>query len=295
METRWLYTTSENFPALAEVSKGVCLMPMGCVEKHGLHLPLGTDIIHSSKIAYMASQIENVCVFPDFTFGDLSCNAPIKPVGSMPPGTITVSVDLEMMLIEELCEQMSRNGFKKILIYNGHGGNQSWLATFFRKMNNKKHDFVCAKVMMKLPVPHEMAKYIEKNGSGSIPELTPEDEKLIINYHNSGMKIGHGGMSETAFMMGICPESVKLDRLGIESGLSTGKADYFSEAGIDIMDNGWSVNFPNAFSGHDPVGCNERIGKAALRMEAERLANAIKVMKEDENLLKWHEERWRNG
>ena len=43
METRWLYTTSENFPALVEASAKTCVIPMGCVEKHGLHLPLGTE------------------------------------------------------------------------------------------------------------------------------------------------------------------------------------------------------------------------------------------------------------
>ena len=292
METRWLYTTSENFPALVEVSKGVCVIPMGCVEKHGLHLPLGTDIIHSSYIAHMASQMENVCIFPDFTFGDVSTNAAVYPHGSMPAGSITISVELEMMLLEELCEQVARNGFKKILIYNGHGGNCNWLSTFLRKMTNKKHDFVVATCMMKLPVPHKMAEYLEANGSGSIPELTPEDEKLIKDYHEMGMKIGHGCMSETAFIMAAAPESVKMDRLGIVSGLSTGVADYFKDAGISIMDGGWWVNYPHALSGHDPVGCNERIGKAAARMEAERLANAIKVMKDDENLLKWHEEMW---
>jgi len=292
METRWLYTTSENFPALVEASKEVCVVPLGCVEMHGLHLPLGTDIIHSRHIAYMASQIETACVFPDFTFGDVNINAPVKPNGFMHAGSITLKVETEMLLLEELCEQIARNGFKKILLYNGHGGNENWLSTFLRKMTNKKHDFVCAKVMMKLPVPHTMAEYLKANGSGSIPEITPEDEKLILDYHEMGMKIGHGGMSETAFIMGIAPESVKMDRLGIVSGLSTGVADYFKEAGIEIMSGGWDFNYPNALSGHDPVGCNERIGKAALRFEAERLANAIKVMKEDENLWKWHEEMW---
>lgn len=43
-----------------------------------------------------------------------------------------------------------------------------------------------------------------------------------------------------------------------------------------------------------PMGCNERIGKAALRIEAERLANAFKVFKEDTVLPKWQAERsWR--
>ena len=77
METRWLYTTSENFPALREAAKETCVIPMGCVEKHGLHLPLGTDIITVSRRAYLASQIEPVCVFPDFTLVIFPPTAPI--------------------------------------------------------------------------------------------------------------------------------------------------------------------------------------------------------------------------
>ena len=113
METRWLYVTSENFPTLREASKDTCIIPMGCVEKHGLHLPLGTDIIHSSHIAYLASQLETVTVFPDFVFGDYPVNSP-----NVPAGTITLSLDLEMALLEQLCEQIARNGHKKILVLN---------------------------------------------------------------------------------------------------------------------------------------------------------------------------------
>jgi creatinine amidohydrolase len=290
METRWLYTTSENFPALVEASKGVCVIPMGCVEKHGLHLPLGTDILQASHVAHMASKLEPVCIFPDFTFGDVACNAPVQPNGFMPAGSITLTVETEMLLLEELCEQIARNGFHKILIFNGHGGNNPWLDTFLRKLTNQKHDFVCGKIMMKLQAPHKMAEILLEKGSGAIPELTEEDERLILDYHEMGMKIGHACMGETAQMMGIAPESVRLDRLGIESGLSTHEADYLSEAGIQIMNSGWDINYPNAYSGHDPIGCNERIGKAALRLEAERTAHAFRVFKEDEKLLRWHHE-----
>ena len=143
METRWLYTTSENFPSLVEASKGVCIIPMGCVEKHGLHLPLGQDIIQVSHLAYMASQLETACVFPDFTFGDVPENCP-----NMPAGSITLPMDMEMALLETLCQQISRNGFKKILIYNGHGGNGSILTAFLRKLENKYHDFVVGVVFV---------------------------------------------------------------------------------------------------------------------------------------------------
>lgn len=79
-----------------------------------------------------------------------------------------------------------------------------------------------------------------------------------------------------------------MDRLGIVSGIPTKETDYLKETGITIRDHGWDINCPNALSGQDPVGCNERIGKAAVRPEAERLARAIKMVKEDENLLCWH-------
>ena len=288
METRWLYTTSENLPKLREESKDTCVIPMGCIEKHGLHLPLGTDIIEASGVAFAGSQLETVTVFPDFIFGDVPCNSP-----AMPCGSITLPLEMEMDLLEILCEQIARHGYKKILVLNGHGGNGSWLAAFSRKLTNKKRDFVFATYMLGLPAPHTLAKYLIENGSGSIPELTKEDEELLLGYHEMGMKGGHACMGETAFMMGLAPDSVHLDRLGIESGLSLHKTDYLKEAGIRIMDDGWDINYPNAYSGHDPVGCNERIGKAALRFEAERFARAVKVLKEDENLWKWHVERQR--
>jgi creatinine amidohydrolase len=291
METRWLYTTSENFPALVEASKGVCVIPMGCVEKHGLHLPLGTDIFEASEIGYLASQLETACMFPDFTFGDVSCNAPVQPNGFMPAGSITLSVETEMLLLEELCEQASRNGFKKILIANGHGGNTPWLSTFLRKLYNRKHDFVCAVYAMgSSKSPYFMADILQREGSGALPYLTKEDEQLILDFCAKKKEVGHACMGETSCIMGLHPETVHLDRLGIESGLSTHETDYLKDVGIQIMNGGWDINYPNAYHGHDPIGCNERIGKAAVHVQSHRLAKALKVLKEDENILRWHHE-----
>ncbi|MBQ8358096.1 MAG: creatininase family protein [Clostridia bacterium] len=283
METRWLYTTSESFPALVEASAKVCAIPMGCVEKHGLHLPLGTDILKGSKVTHMASQLETVCVFPDFTFGDVP-GGPASPAGS-----ISVPVEMEMALLEQLCDQIGRNGFEKIVICNSHGGNKPWLNTFLRNLMNRKKPYtVCVAGVNIKWAPHGMAELLLEKGRGCIPELSPEDEQLLLSYHEAGMKGGHACMGETALIMGFAPESVHLDRLGIESGLSTHEADYLTDAGIQILNGGWDVNFPNAYAGHDPVGCNERIGRAALRLASEQLAHAFKVLKTDENMLRWH-------
>ena len=93
METRWLYRTAEDFDELRKASNDTCVIPMGCVEKHGLHLPLGIDILHSSHIAHMASQLETCCVFPDFTFGDVKSNAPIEPNGPSPEAALRNEAD----------------------------------------------------------------------------------------------------------------------------------------------------------------------------------------------------------
>jgi hypothetical protein len=105
------------------------------------------------------------------------------------------------------------------------------------------------------------------------------------------MIIGHAGFGETAYLMALAPDSFQWDKIGIESGLPTGKSKVYREAGIKLADGGWNLDFPNAYCGHDPIDCNERIGNAAVRFEAERLARAAKVFKEDTYLLELLEKK----
>ena len=253
---------------------------MGCVEKHGLHMALGTDIMVANKIVYMASQIEPVAVFPDYTFGEVAERA-----NNHTDGTISLPVETQFLLLEQLCDQIYLNGFKKILIYNAHGGNNSWLAAFLRNIDTKNKKYVVAKFFVDEQAPHNMAKYILANGSGSIPEINKEDEELLIKYHKENMILGHACFGEGSYIMGIAPETMRLDLLGKESGLPTGDSAPYRSVGIDVKNGGWHLEFPNAYCGTDPYGMNERIGEAALRMEAERFAKAIKFFKEDEKLL----------
>lgn len=287
METRWLYTTSEEFEVLRDEAKGTCIIPMGCVEKHGLHLPLGTDILQASYITYIASQMETVCVFPDFTFGDIAENTPTAPAGN-----VMMPVELEMQLLEQLCEQISRNGFKKIMIYNGHGGNVSWLSTFLRKMANRERDYVVVNVNIKCDIMGRLARTLKDKGREYFSYLTEEDEKIIMERGEMKLKDGHCGYTETSYIFGSYPECVHMEKLGLISGKSRNLTGAFKGAGIQIRDHGWGINFPDWMDSDDPIGCNERIGKAALQIEAERLAYAIKVMKDDKHLLKWNREMW---
>ena len=284
METRWLYTTSENFSKLREASNKTCVIPMGCVEKYGLHLPLGTDIIKGSYIAHRASQLETVCIFPDFTFGDV----PLGPHAYRPDGTICVDVETQMHMLEIFCDEIAANGFEKILVANSHGGNNLWLAAFARNWNSRPHKAVFATAKVDITVaPYGMAEILLEKGSGSIPELTKEDEGLILRYNEEKMLLGHACFGETVLAMAAAPESIHLDRLGIESGLplDVPAVKKLADAGVNIADAGWEYKYPNWFTGTDPIGANERIAEAAARLASEKLAKAYKAFKEDTFLL----------
>ncbi|MBE6591879.1 MAG: creatininase family protein [Ruminococcaceae bacterium] len=283
METRWLYTTAKDFPLLVERSKKTVIVPVGCVEKHGLHLPMGQDIIQVSYLAYEASKLEEVCVFPDFTFGDVP--------GAHPAGNIGIPNSTQMLLLEQLCDEMAKSGFEKILLYNGHGGNGCWLNQFMRNMEAKKKPYSVFYMMLKLWCHKDMAKMILEQGSGAIPELTKEDEDYLIDCLNRNIERGHACLGETAYMMGISPESVHMEYLGVESGLNTHASDPYKDFDVKMVDGFWPVDYPNELCGHDPVGCNERMGKASIRLETERLARNIKMLKEDTQLRKWAMER----
>jgi creatinine amidohydrolase len=67
----WTHLREEEFEPMLKRTKGVCAVAIGCVEKHGQHLPLGTDTLKGGKILEMAAEREEVCVFPHLFFGDL--------------------------------------------------------------------------------------------------------------------------------------------------------------------------------------------------------------------------------
>ena len=292
METRQLNVTSEEFGKLREESERVCVIPMGCLEKHSVYLPLGTDVIIANNMAYDASQLETVCVFPDFAFGDVPCG----DHAARPDGTIALDVRIQMLLLENLCDEIAANGFNKILVVNQHGGNLPWLQTFARNLGCKAHKYVFAYADVPDSVPHQMGKFLLENGSGSIPELTTEDEDLIIKYYKADMQLGHACMQEAAFTLECAPETVHLDRLGKENGSPRDipELQKLLDLKVRISMGGWDHFYPDWFSGDDPYGLNERIAKAATRISVEKLAEIYKAFKEDKFLLRRAKENYKD-
>ena len=64
--------TSPKFARAVDLAGGVCVIPLGVIEKHGPHLPLGTDMYESREIAFHAAQKEYAVVFPPYYAGQIN-------------------------------------------------------------------------------------------------------------------------------------------------------------------------------------------------------------------------------
>ena len=135
LSTHWEELSAAEFRQAIEQSKGTCLLPFGIIEKHGPQLPLGTDLLDVRHAALHAAQQEYAIVFPEYYFGQIF-------EAKHEAGTMAYSREMQLKLLQETTDEMARNGCKKIVIVNGHGGNESLLPFFAQSQLEKPHDYV---------------------------------------------------------------------------------------------------------------------------------------------------------
>ena len=91
------------------------VLPLGSTEQHA-YLSLSVDSILAERLAVEAAEPLGVPVFPVLAYG-------ITPYFRAFPGTITLRVETYMSVLRDILDAMAEQGFKRILIVNGHGGN----------------------------------------------------------------------------------------------------------------------------------------------------------------------------
>ena len=282
----WYDLREEEFEAAIERSGGLCVIPLGCAEKHGQHLPVGTDYYETMNIVKRAAEIEDVVILPvGAWFGEVSGFHAVKnPKEARLRGCIGIKQSTLITALGEICDEAYRNGFTKILIVNGHGGNITFLRHFLRCQSYEAKPYATlttfAMPMKELEPGRLICTLTERKRDFSY--ITGEDIEVLKGYANDGgYGGGHGDFRETAFIMAYDDSLVAKDRFDAESGASCHRSDYLKKAGIEAA-NEWLANFPNSFEGKAPHGCNKRIGEAMTELSAEALAKKFKLLKEDE-------------
>ena len=254
LPVKWEELTAGDFLIGVEKAQHVCLLPFGILEKHGPHLPLGTDLLDIRYIALQAAQSEYALVFPEYYFGQIF-------EARHEPGTIAYSARLQMDLLEETVAEMARNGCQKVLIVNGHGGNQHLLPFFAQSQ---------------LASPRDYVVYVY-DGPKSVPPGRPA-LKTPIDYH--------AGEVETSGLMIARPDLVHMDRVPAESGADLKRLSLPGELYTGIW---WYARFPNHYAG-DASPANQELGAFDAKAEIADLVQCIRAVKADQTSLKLQRE-----
>lgn len=245
----WNELTAPDFAKAIDLSNGVCILPAGIIEKHGPHLPLSTDMILARELSSRAAQLEYALVFPEFYFGQIF-------EAKHQPGTLAYSPELVWKMLEETCEQMARNGIKKIIIVNGHGGNTNLFSYFCQAQLAARKDYV---VVLFQPDGRAVNRQIQ--------ELRKTDYG------------GHADEVETSMLYAVRPDLVHADRAGSQSGIDQERlAVPFGFTGIF-----WYASYPNHYAG-DGSSPNKEIGELSFKSRSEQLATLIKYLKSNDSI-----------
>ena len=92
-----------------------CILPLGSTEQHA-GLSLSVDSILSERVGLEAAEPLGVPVFPVVAYG-------LTPYFMAYPGSISLRVETYIRIVRDILDGLKRQGFRKILIVNGHGGN----------------------------------------------------------------------------------------------------------------------------------------------------------------------------
>src|SRR3954466_13581260 len=192
LSVHWEELTGPDFIKAVARAQGTCLLPFGILEKHGPHLPLGTDLLDVRYAALHAAEQEYAVVFPEYYFGQIF-------EAKHEPGTVAYSRGLQLQLLQETTDEMGRNGCKKIIIVNGHGGNNSLLPYFAQTQLESPHDYVV------------YVQGLARSGPGAPKQRSNPATDM------------HAGESETSMSMIARPDLVHLERAKQESGADQGR------------------------------------------------------------------------
>lgn len=244
--------TAPDYVKAVEKSSKTCILPIGVFEKHGPHLPLGTDLFIAREYALRAAEKEYTVVFPWYYFSQIN-------EAKHQPGTIAYSPELIWKALQETLDELARNGFEKIIIVNGHGGNNAFLNFFGMAQLSERRNY-CLYWFQPTDEP-EVVKKAE--------ELTQHDP------YNA-----HAGNEESSVLKALEPEIVHLERAGQQSGVDQDRLKNLPNVYTGIR---WYAKYPNHYGG-DGSKANAAAGELLLNSTVDQLVKMIQAVKKDETV-----------
>ena len=245
MNCYWIRNTETTLAELREASAGVALVPLASIESHGPHLPLGSDPL---CIEYLVGRViaeEMVAVLPTVIYSSVI-------EARMLPGAVNIQTETLMDLVEQLCDEIYRNGFEKIVLLHGHGGNVALDYAFLKRVLEKEKPYACY----------------------SLPVLAGRWEQVAALLETT--ETGHACEFETSLNMVACPELVRLDLLG-EKTFPTQPAPQVGSAKTPVD---WNALHPEMAVGEPQKATREK-GERIAELWAAGIIHDLRLIKQD--------------
>jgi creatinine amidohydrolase len=253
LPVQWEELTAPDFVTAVARSAATVIVPLGIVEKHGPHLPMGTDLFDARELALRAARQEYAIVFPPYYFGQIF-------EAKHQPGALAYSERLIWDLLQETVDEIARNGAKKIILVNGHGGNNSFLPFFCQSQLARRRDY---------------AVYLFQ------PANDPEESAEVQSQRKTPMDM-HAGEVETSTMLAHHPQIVHTERAGDQSGSDQARL------GTTLPDTytaiWWYARFPNHYAG-DGRPATRELGETVVAARARQLTAMVRAVKADTKVL----------
>ena len=247
---RWEELTGDRFAQAVTECEGVCLIALSVVERHGHHLPMGTDMYEGRGILARVAAQEKVILFPDYIFTQI-------PEARHLAGTISIDPDLMVKLLDNVCREIARNGLKKIVLVNAHDGNNG-LVAFYN--------------MIQLYQPRDYVVYLVNpffaafGGQLQLPWPSEED--------------GHAGPGETSMVLALRPDLVQMDLVPTDDeGKARNQLQSLREAGVQTG-IWWYADHPTHYAGNASFA-TAAAGNQLLDVMADAVVRAVRTIKAD--------------
>lgn len=257
LHARWDELTASDWPKALAASSHTCILPIGILEKHGPHAPIGSDLIQVREWAARATKKEYAVVFPDYFYGQIN---EAKHV----PGSFALPERVCWDLLEVTCDEIGRNGFDKIVIINGHGGNPQMIRYFIQTRLEKRRNYA-----IYFFEPHDDSAYMRQ----------------FEAMHKSDVD-GHAGEEETSTLLYLRPDLVEMDSAKNESGTDQHRLNLPSTVYTAIW---WYAAFPNHYAG-EGAKATKAEGQLINEHYIGQLVSALKAIKADTKTLELQKE-----
>jgi creatinine amidohydrolase len=204
------------------------VFPIGATEQHGRHLGLGADYLIAHEIARRIGDATGVLVAPALNYGMSHMHFEFA-------GTLSLSPDTLSAVLQDIFLSLHRHGFRRILVVNGHGGNQPSLQSAAAVISSRFPELRLKSFQWWLE-----------------PEIT-----RIVDETLGAQRGTHASNHETAFLRAVAPQAVHPERIAKRDAPVPASREFYSPARF-------REKFPDGVMGLDPSPADVSLGQRLL-------------------------------